>query len=181
MTGHPNPAPERSLFEEMGDVVDDMRQLQTDLGARPYRVFAVVVKWSGGEKGRGDPVVVSDRELLPTPLVRLRGIRTELKSAGKTERGYTEISELSPSYTEDELQQSFHVKQDADKDEAFEQFYEVQQDKRDGRKPVRRRFVLRGPPERDVDNHQWIIRVSSQDADRSRSGQPNKAGRVWRK
>lgn len=175
---HPNPNPERSLFEEMGEIADEMRQIQTDLGARPYRVFAVVLEWSGKEVGRGDPVAIVEKELLPTPLVRMRGIRTELKGAGKTDRGYTEISELSPSYTEDELVRSFHVEHLT---EAQAAFYEVRFDARGGRDPARRRFVLRGVPECDVENHQWIIRVSAQDGSRSRTGEPNKATRQWRR
>lgn len=175
---HPNPNPERSLFEEMGEIADEMRQIETDLGARPYRVFAVVLEWTGKEKGRGDPVVVRETELLPTPLVRLRGVRTTAGSGGKAEKGYTEITEISPRYTEDELQWSFHVKQPS---EGVEVFYEVRQDARDGRQPVRRRFVLRSPPERNVEEHEWILRLSVQDERRSRTGEPNKAGRVWQK
>ncbi len=178
MSAHPNPDPERSLVEELGDVADDLRQLNTDLGMRPYRVFAVVIEWTGKEEGRGDPKIVVEQELLPTPLVRMRGLRLELKSAGKTDRGYLEISELSPRYTEDQLQRSFHVKPLT---EAHEAFYEIRQDARDGAEPVRRRFVLRSVPERDVENFQWVIRVFAQNQARDRKGAPNRATRVWRK
>ncbi len=174
----PHPNPGRSLVASFTGVVDSMRQLLTDAGARPYRVFAVVLEWSGKEEGRGDPKVVVEEEILPTPLVKLRGLRLELKSAGRTDRGYIEVSEISPRFTEDQLQRSFHVKPLT---EAHEAFYEVRQDGRDGAEPVRRRFVIRGVPERDAENFQWVLRLSAQNQQRSRKGQPNKATRVWRK
>lgn len=168
-------------MESFADVVDDLRQLQTDAGNRPYRVFAIVVAWSGGEVGRGDPTVVSERELLPTPLVQLRGIKRHSTSAGKSDRGYTELTELSPSYTEEQLQLSFHVKQPLEKLEKFEFFYEIQQDRRDSPDSPRRRFVLRDVPVYDVKNHQWVIHLSSQDKNRGKRGAVSKPERVWRR
>ncbi len=176
MNGRPHPNPDASLVGEFDDVIDEMRQLQTDVGARPYRVFAVVIEWSGKEVGKGDPRVIVERELLPTPLVRLRGVRVERTSIGKAERGYTELSELSPGYTEEELQRSFHVKQLT---EGVEAFYEIQQDRRDPGAP-RRRFTLVSPPERDVENFQWVLRLGRQDPDRARDGKPAKPRRKFR-
>jgi hypothetical protein len=174
----PNPDPAHSLIAGFGGVVDGLRQLQTNVGMRPYRVFAVVVRWSGGEVGRGDPVVETEVELLPTPMVRLRGIRFENRPGGKTDRGYLEVSEISPRYTEAELLSSFHVKPLT---EAHEAFYEVVRDNRDGAPSVRRRFVLRGMPDHDAENFMWVLKLSAQDKDRSKSGKPARAERVWRK
>lgn len=173
----PNPDPANSLVASLTGVVDGLRQLQTEVGLRPYRVFAVVIDWTGKEEGRGDPVV-TELELLPTPLVKFRGLRLELKTAGKTDRGYIDISEISPRFTEDQLQRSFHVKPLTDAQEAF---YEVRQDAREGAEPLRRRFVIRGVPERDAENFQWTMRLSAQNQQRDRNGQPNRATRVWRK
>ena len=175
---HPNHAPERSLVDEWNDTADEFRQLATDLGARPYRVFAVVVRHSGGTDGRGDPVVVQETELLPTPLVKSRGQRQDLKSAGKTERGHIELTEVSPRYTEDQLQQMFHVKPLLD---GLEGFYEVRIDRRDGRAPRRRRYTLRGVPELDAENFQWVLKLQKQDGNRARDGEPAKVRRVWRR
>ena len=159
---------------ELGDVADEMRQLQTDLGARPYRVFAVVVEHSGGEEGRGNPRVVSEVELLPTPLVSQRGVRTALGPGGKSERGYATISEVSTRYTEEQIQRSFHVKPLTEKHEAF---YEVRLDGRDGKEATRRRYTLRDVPELDAENYQWVLRMSSQDERRTPSGKLNRAER----
>lgn len=175
----PNPDPARSIVARFSGVVDGMRQLQTDAGQRPYRVFAVVVGWTGQEVGRGDPVVLSQVELLPTPMVRLRGIRFENKPAGKTDRGYVEVSEISPRYTEAELVRSFHVKPDLT--EGLEVFYEVQRDARDGAEGIRRRFVLRGVPDHDAENFMWTIKLSAQDPARGKGGKPARAERSWRK
>ena len=56
---HPNPMPSLSLVESLGYVADDLRQIYTNLGARPYRINAVVVRWTGGAIGRGKQEVVS--------------------------------------------------------------------------------------------------------------------------
>jgi len=170
----PNRAPERSLADEFGPVADEMRQLLTDSGMRPYRVFAVVVEHSGGEEGRGNARVVSEVELLPTPLVSQRGVRTKLGPGGKSDRGFATISEVSTRYTEEQLQRSFHVKPIT---EGVEAFYEVRLDARDGKNAARRRYALRDVPELDQENFQWVLRVSPQDQKRSPSGELNKSGR----
>lgn len=177
MSGRPHPDPDSSLVADFADTIDSMRQLNTDAGMRPYRVFAVVVEHSGGEVGRGDPQVVTEVELLPTPLVQQRGIRRKLGPGGKSDAGYTEITELSPRYTEEQLQRSFHVQQLGEQHEAF---YEIQMDRRASGDRPRRRYVLRDVPFYDPENHQWVIRLSAQDQKRNARGKPNKPERQWR-
>jgi len=175
----PNPNPGRSIVAGFAGVVDGLRQLETNAGLRPYRVFAVVVKWSGGEVGRGDPTVESEVELLPTPLVRLKGIRFENKPGGKTDRGYVEVSEVSTRYTEEQLLTAFHVKQPLG--EGREAFYEIVRDARDGQPGLRRRFVLRQVPDHDAENFQWILRLSAQDKSRGKDGQVSRPQRVYKR
>ncbi len=159
----PADAPGASLFESMGATVDAMRQLQTDLGARPYRVFVVRGVWSGGEVGRGEFQARPEVELLPTPLLDLRPVRFEHKAGGREERGTVTLREISPRYTEDEIAQIFHVKP------GEQAFVEARHDERDGN-TKRRRFTLASPPWRDVEKFQWVVRLSTEDAARTRSG-----------
>lgn len=165
---HPNRAPGRSLVESLGGVVDDLRQLATDFGLRPYRVFSVVVKWTGGSSGRGDAVVASERELLPTPkLVDTTGLRGEASPAGAFNRGSIRLREVSPRYTEDDVRALFHTQPlPADTDG----FIEVRIDSRDGI-TERRRFVVRSVPFRDAQRFEWVVPLESQQGDRSRSGE----------
>lgn len=165
-----------SLVESLGDVADDMRQIAVDLGARPYTVHAVCIRWSGGEQGRGDPVVVSDVALKPTP--ELRGISAwerSLESGGVTERGDSTLIGVSPRYTEDELT-GYLLPASV---EAHERFLEVRIDERDGT-TTRRRFVLHKAPERRPTDLDWRLTLRKQEGDRGRDGSPRaQRERVW--
>ncbi len=163
----PHPNPGGSIVEELGEVVDDLRQLYTDFGLRPYRVFSVVVSWSGGEIGRGLPKVASEQEILPTPEVDLRAMRTDMKTGGKVEGGSATLREVSPRFTEDDIELLFHVQP---LPAGCQGFVEVQHDRRDGL-TKRRRFVVRGPAQRNVETFEWIVPLASQEPNRERSGQ----------
>ena len=163
----PNPDPGSSIVEELGGTVDELRQLYTDFGMRPYRVFSVVVKWSGSEIGRGLPTVVSEKEILPTPEVDLRSVRTEMRNAGKVDTGSAMLREVSPRFTEDDIELLFHVQPLPD---GCQGFIEVQHDRRDG-PAVRRRFAVRGAAQRNAEGFEWVVPLVSQEPQRERSGQ----------
>lgn len=171
----PNPSPETSLVEGLGSTVDELRQLYTDFGLRPYRLVSVVGRWSGGERGRGEWVVVSQEELLPTPKVRVMTdspgsvgrIAETANSVGVTERGPLLVTEISPLYTEDDVAQLFHCQPDLPP--GFEGFIEMQIDRRDG-EPERRRFTTDQIPARDAGGFQWTVQLTSMDQARSRRG-----------
>lgn len=171
---HPLVDPSRSLVEDLGGIVDDIRQIATDLGARPYRVFSVTYRWTGGEIGRGTPEVVSETEFLPTPLVSMKPITQFVTSGGVIERGGTTLEELSPRYTEDQIQALCHGDRTCS-GPGFQTFIEVTQDRRDGASP-RRRFTTDSAPVRDPDDFEWSVRIQKQDGDRSRSGEPSRVG-----
>lgn len=160
---HPLARPSSSLVESLGDVVDDARQIVTDLGLRPYRVFSVVVRWSGGEVGKGDPCVESEVELLPTPKVvffgevGVGGLTTKMTEGGLSERGDAKMMEISPRYTEDDVRQLFHLQP---LPAGLDGFVEVRMDARDG-SSIRRRFAVL-VPQRRAEKFDWIVRLKRQ-------------------
>lgn len=164
---HENLSPHASLAESMSSIVDEARQLVTDLGLRPYRVFSVTVRWSGGERHRGQPRVVFQQELLPTPKVENFGnMKEQLREAGAVERGDVRLSQISGRYTEEEITSLFPYRAtDAD-----ESFIEIAMDSRDGEEPVRRRFIVSSVPVRRPDRFDWEVTLTRQDGDRTRRG-----------
>lgn len=156
-----------SLVEELGEVVDDLRQIATEFGARPYRVFSIVVGWSGGEIGRGDQTVLEETELLPTPFIDLSSIRYRVTSGGKTDDGTVKMFEISPRYTEDEVRALFSRALGT----AEQQFIEVRLDARFGEDPVRHRLTLSGMPFHDATGFQWVVNLLVQQEERRRTGE----------
>jgi hypothetical protein len=173
---HPLADPERSLVESLGGIVDDIRQINTDLGARPYRVFSVTLKWSGGEIGRGDAEVVSETEFLPTPdLSSINSVRRSLLSGGNVERGGLALYEISPRYTEDQLDALCYGDREC-RGPAFQTFIEVSIDRRDGDRTKRRRFTIAAVPYRDAKRFQWTVDLTKQDGDRKPDGTVQELG-----
>lgn len=152
-----------SLAEDLAEVVADARAIQTELGLRPYRVFAVRVHWSGGERGRGDVTQVSERELLPRPKVTFRN-RRELTPGGFIDRATVELTEVDVRLTAAELGELFLPPLDKG-DEAF---VEIRLDGRDGAEAQRRRFYVAEPPERRP--FDWRVSLRQQDGARLPSG-----------
>jgi hypothetical protein len=58
-----------TLANRFGPIADRLRQLATNFGIRPYRVFLTWTKWTGVERGQGTEVMLRRAEILPTPLV----------------------------------------------------------------------------------------------------------------
>jgi hypothetical protein len=158
---------EPSFADDMGDIVDDLRQMATDFGMRPYRVFSIVVGWSGGVVGRGTQSVLRETELLPTPRIDLTSIRYVVTSGGRTDDGYTKLYEISPRYTQDDVRTLFYRSLAAGE----QSFVEVRIDGRDGSDPVRHRLTVSGVPFRDADGFQWIVPLKIQQEERNRNGQ----------
>lgn len=154
-----------SLIDSFGDLVDDLRQIAVDFGARPYRMWSVITRWTGGQKGRGEQEVIRETEIVPTPVVTL-DLRAEAKPGGMNEKGTLLVSEISPRYTEDDLRALFCLQP---LPEGHEGFIELRMDARDGRS-TRRRFVVQGAPERRADMFDWRVRLREQDVRRDRDG-----------
>jgi hypothetical protein len=169
---HPAIAPERSLVESLGEIVDEANQIAVDLGERPYRVFSVTYRWTGGAIGRGTSEVYSQTEFLPTPIVSSLTSLVETHTPGGTiERGIVTLTQISPRYTETQL--GYLCKGTLEcRGPAFETFLEIAMDRRDGTDVARRRFTFEGAPYRDTRDVGWRLQVARQDADRSNDGQP---------
>lgn len=174
---HPACAPSSTLTEDMGAVVDDLRQIATDYGQRPYRMFSVVYKWSGGSVGRGKPTTIFEQEFLPTPKLTINGlvdrgyIRASVKDkpqeAGSVERGVISVIDISPRYTEDQIRQLFRSGADLDAGEVA--FIEIAMDDRDGASE-RRRFTVDSVPTRHASKFYWSVELVRQELDRDRGG-----------
>jgi hypothetical protein len=160
-------APGQTASTGLQSVVDDARQLLTDMGLRPYRVFTVIVEWSGSDMGLGTESVVSETEFLPTPLVSMRPIGSEMNEGGQVERGNTELKEISGRYTEDQIRGLFQL-QALPKNQLS--YVEVFHDARDGQLQPRRRFQVTGVPWHDAENFQWVVKLTESDPDRRRDG-----------
>ena len=160
----PPAQPGRSLVEQLSPVYDAAQALVADIGLRPYRVFAVRTRWTGGDVGRGNQVLVSETEYLPTPQVRYRQ-QGEQESAGFEERGRAELRKLSTRYTEAEIRGVFGDPLGP----AEEAFIESRMDARDGRRVLHRRFTIASAPQRI--GFEWRVDIRPQDNMRTRSGQ----------
>lgn len=157
---------EPSLVDDLGEVADDLRQLYTDFGLRPYRIFAVVVTWDGGEVGVGDQSILKETELLPTPYIDMSKIKYQTTTGGRSDSGQTTIYEISPRYTEFELKEMFPRDLAANE----QAFIEVHMDGRDGREPLRHRFTIVSMPARDADGFQFTMQVMIQFEERNPDG-----------
>lgn len=169
----PNPRQAASLANSLGSLADDLRQLYTDFGLRPYRLFSIVTEWSGGSDGRGEERLVSEVELLPTPRVSLASLRGSLSDGGLRERGTLRVDQISPRYTEDDIYSLFHVKPLPPR---YTGWIEMREDERDGNTVPRRRFVVIGAPAREADRFEWRVDMTQQDPSRDRLGRLNRTG-----
>ena len=160
------PVPASTLVEDLGGIVDDIRQIAVDFGARPLIYYSVTVRWSGGEVGRGESTIIRDTPILPTPRTEPVGYTDRmLESGGIVERGDITLSGISPRFTEDEIDQLFGVVAIAGE----ETFIEQRTDSRDGQ-TRRRRFVLAKAPERRDTRCDWKAVLRQADGARRLDG-----------
>jgi len=170
------PTPGNTLVESLGDVVDSIRQIAVDLGARPLTYHSVTIQWSGGEVGRGEATVIRDIAITPTPKTEPVGYADrKLEAGGAVERGDITLTGISPRFTEDEIDQLFGVVAVAGE----ETFIEQRTDSRDG-ETRRRRFVLAKTPERRDTRCDWKAVLRQADGARQLDGTTRPAREtVW--
>jgi hypothetical protein len=98
------------LGDALIGVVDNIRGvLRAALGTRPYRFALIVRTWSGGRVGEGTPTDVITELGMPTyssgvqpPLIEVDE-RGRYAPGGEERDGDLRVTELSLSYTEDDL------------------------------------------------------------------------------
>lgn len=156
-----------TLVQSLEDDIDDIRQVATDLGARPHTYHSVTITWSGGEIGRGEPTVTRDVAIVPTPRTQAVGwLDRTTEAGGTTERGDIVLTGISPRFTEDEIDELFGT---VELEAGVETFVEQRIDQRDGT-TRRRRFMLAKTPERRPTNLDWRVTLRKADGNRLTNG-----------
>lgn len=88
------------------DVIDGLREdLHPQFGVRAYRVYRVIRTWPGGKvAGEGGPPVDVAHEFRPQPKIEVwNGLRFEQMTCGIDEAGEIRLSEMSLTYTENDI------------------------------------------------------------------------------
>lgn len=160
-----------TLARDFIGLADDLRDMLTQFGLRTYKVSMVRVRWSGGRRGRGAASQVEVTPILPTPKISSLDALQELaQSVGVDELGAIDLSQVSGTYTEDQLR-GFRDGDGIPADEEF--FYEVEFFPADGGPTKKRRFFPRGAPTYAPGRLQWSVRLEKANEDRNQlNGDP---------
>lgn len=152
-----------TLVERLSARADRLRKLEVRLGARPWRVFVRLYRWTGAEKWHGTREMVREIELTPAPIVRDEGsLRNAILSGGARPEGTVRLAEISPRYTEADLDILTAPLQATE-----EVTIEIVHDARDGADPMVRSFSPAAKPERDVLGLQWTLPLTLTQEQRS--------------
>lgn len=96
--------PRRSLATRLAPVSDRIRQIATNLGVRPYRVFLVWTRFDGEERGDGNETILARKEILPTPKVpSLESLQEAAYSGGVLVTGTLRVERVSLKFTRYDL------------------------------------------------------------------------------
>jgi hypothetical protein len=174
------PTQARNTFaQRFAKTADRLRQINTNLGVRPYRVFMVHTLWTGSERGEGDENQISEVELLPTPLVEsLDAVALDPRAAGVLPMGMLKISEVSVAcYTRDDLL-GLTIPQGAKLAGHYDHipplvgfFYEVREDGRGDCPAWRAKYrMATAEPYRRADMVMWQFALERISEDRLRNG-----------
>ncbi len=160
---------------ERPGVIDKARQIATNLGARPYRVFLVWTRWTGERRGEGQEGELARFELLPTPKVEdMTSVAMNPYSAGKIPVGAVRVSEVSAGRHSEDVLRGLVIpplyEPRADEDDFF---YEVMEDGRNTNAPVeRKRFRLMAGPHLSSCCTQYSFVLDRSAKDETRAGVP---------
>lgn len=159
----------RTLAHRFVRLADNLRQLATKFGIRPYRVWLVWTQFTGTEVGMGKEVEKLRIEILPTPDVQsLDRVALSPSGAGVVRVGDVQLKEISGSLTRDQLLGKTYPARREDGDgpgEPIRFFYEIQEDGRGDDPAWRARFIPMSEPNRKADDVQWQIMLSRVDPD----------------
>lgn len=159
-----------TLADELIETADDLRDLATEFGIRRVAVHLVRLQWSGGERGRGEPVILEDVEIQPNPKVLdLANLQEVISDVGLREVGEVLVDGISGTYTFEQLYGRNADGSDLGREEGF--FYELAFVQRDRSiKPVRRRFTPTSTPSYQAGRVAWSVRLARAQGDRQRGG-----------
>jgi hypothetical protein len=174
---------ERSLVERLsrpGGVVDRAREMATQVGARPFRVFLTWTVFSGASRGQGEERVLHRHEIQPRPRVDTSSITRNPMLVGVYPEGSVRVDEVTTALTQDELLGrvlpgggALPVDQGR---VAF--FVEVVEDGRGDQPAPRGRFRFANMPSRESENMQWVLILAPVSDPMKRDGQPERPGRT---
>lgn len=158
-----------TLARQLIGVADNLRDLYTSFGLRPYRLKLIKTKWSGGKRGIGVEEVSFERLIDPTPLVLdLSALQEIVQPVGLDEVGAIRVEQISGRFTEDMLRGHDDLGTPPSADEQV--FYEIEFPTPGDGDSFRRRFFLRTAPMYFADRFQWVITLEKSHEDRARSG-----------
>lgn len=165
--------PRRTLANRLAKTADRIRQIATNMGVRPYRVFLVWTTFDGPERGEGNEVLLARKEILPTPKVpSLESLQEAAYSGGVLVTGTLRVERVSLDFTRYEL-----LGRDIPGRGIVEQipdnidfFWEVDFDDRqrvEGDKPFPTRYRVSGEPSYRAGGTSWTVTLERQDEARS--------------
>lgn len=192
-----------TIAHRLAPTIDRIRQIATNLGTRPHRVFLTWTRWTGEARGEGAEELVGQLEVLPTPRVdSLDKLSFSLYAAGSLPVGSIQVSEISAAAFTEDLLSGRRIPAEArccrEEDAAsasgaivpttaqlaggeevpfpYDFFYEVVEDGRGDVPPARNRFRLLSKPFRRAGKVDWTIMLEREDPDRERDNRSPFAG-----
>lgn len=163
-----------TLARDFVDLADDLRDMLTQFGLRTYKVSMIRLQWSGGRRGRGAPIIVSEEALLPTPKISSLDALTELvQPVGVDELGAIELTQISGRYTEEQLTGKGVDGSPIPPNEEF--FYEIEFFPQAG-PSKKRRFQTKTAPNYFPGKLQWVLRLEKANDNRALNGDPQSGG-----
>ena len=163
----------QTLGRQLIATVDQLRDIPVRFGLRPYEVHFIRTRWTGGERGLGQEIVISDDAVLPTPLITsLDGVQRIVNIVGLDEIGSVRLEQVSGRFAEGFISGTDENGNPQDPDTQF--YYEVQFPTpgtiSDG--APRRRFFPASAPSYDASRFQWSLALTRSHADRRNDGSP---------
>jgi len=110
-------------------------------------------------------------EILPTPVVMsMDNIALSPQNIGLVQIGDVKITEISGTFSEDTL--LGRTNGDVQVEQPYSFCWEIIEDSRVGDNPVHSKFHVRGRPNRQADNAQFVVMLTKIGDDRGRDGKP---------
>jgi len=179
--GMPRPHPlqpfqaKMTLANRLRGPVNRVRQIATDLGVRPYRVFLVWTTFDGEERGEGSEYELARVEILPTPKIgELTSLGMNPYSQGFASTGSLRLEKISAGFTQPQLM-GLEVPgrgQLQNMSNNVDFWYEMREDGRGGDQPVPLRYRLASSPYRAAGKVSWSVMLERQDEATQMDGLP---------